>query len=119
MANYDNLIKAGIDMESLLKRLMGNASLVSVFIKKFLQDKTFEELKTAFLNNDIKQAEFKSHTLKGMCGNLSINELYELFSEQTNLIRSNEFEKAQNMMPYITDLYNKTIFQMTLWIEEK
>ncbi len=116
MANLDILENAGIDTDSLLKRLMGNEALVSMFIKKFAEDKTFEELKSAFSEKDVKKAEIKSHTLKGMCGNLSITKLYDLFTEQTNLLRGGEFDKAEGMMTDICDIYADTILKMQLFL---
>ncbi len=116
MADFAELINAGVDMDSLLKRLMNNEALVKVFIKKFTDDKTFENLEAAFKNGDEKQAELSSHTLKGMCGNLSVTVLYDMFSEQTNLIRSGEMKKAEDMMPDITKEYKDTVSKMASWL---
>ncbi len=118
MVNYEKLTKAGIDVDGLINRLMGNASLVRVFIKKFVEDTTFENLKKAFDDNDMKAAEMASHTLKGMCGNLSLGELYGLFTEQVNHIRSGEYKKAEEMMPELVELYNNSIGYMNSFLED-
>ncbi len=118
MTSYETLIKTGINIDALRNRLMGNDSLVRVFIKKFIEDNTFNELKMAFVEKDMKQAEMKSHTLKGMCGNLSLDGLFNMFSEQTNLIRSKEYSKAESMMPSITEVYNNVILYMKEWLQE-
>ncbi len=116
--NYDKLIKAGIDIDSLIKRLMGNASLVKVFIKKFVEDTTFESLKEAFFKGDMHACEMASHTLKGMCGNLSLTRLYALFSEQVNLLRAGAYVKAEMMMEQLTLIYGTTIEQMKACLAE-
>ncbi len=116
MANYEKLLQAGVDVNGFLKRLMGNEILVKTFIKKFTEDKTFESLKLAFEEKDMKQAEMASHTLKGMCGNLSITELYVLFTEQVDLIRAGEYERAENMMKIITPKYDLSICYMQQWL---
>ncbi len=116
MANLDVLKNAGIDTDALIKRLMGNEALISVFVKKFTEDKTFEELKAAFGEKDIKQAEIKSHTLKGMCGNLSLTRLYDLFAEQTMLLRRGEFDEAEAMMTDICSIYSDTISKMLVFL---
>ncbi len=118
MADYEKLIKAGVDMDSLLQRLMGNASLARVFIKKFTEDKTFEKLQAAFEQQDLHQAEMASHTLKGMCGNLSLTELYGAFSEQTNLLRSGDHRKAEAMMDSLTVKYRHSLEMMQAWLSE-
>ncbi len=118
MVVCEKLTKAGIDVDSLLKRLMGNDSLIKVFIKKFVDDNTFCELKAAFDEKDMKKAEVKSHTLKGMCGNLSLDELYNFFTEQTNLIRCGDYEKAEGMMPEISKNFAQSIGFMKEFLEE-
>ncbi len=118
MANYEKLTQAGINVDDLIKRLVGNHSLIGVFIKKFTQDTTFEQLKKAFAEDRAKDCEYASHTLKGMCGNLSLVELYNLFSEQTNLLRGGDYQKAKDMMENITAIYNESVKCMSLWLEE-
>ncbi len=112
MVNCEILTKAGVNVDDLLKRLMGNESLVRIFVKKFTEDKTFGKLQAAFDEKNVEGAEMTSHTLKGMCGNLSLTELFSLFTEQVNLIRGGNFAKAEAMMPDITSLYNQTITYM-------
>ncbi len=119
MEHCEILTKAGIDTESFLKRLMGNEALVRVFIKKFADDTTFSELKAALDDNDMKLAEMNSHTLKGMCGNMSLEELYGLFTEQVNYIRSGEFDKAKDMMDALSEKYCRTISYMKEWLNKQ
>ncbi len=119
MFNFDKLIDAGVDIEDLRKRLMGNDSLIPIFIKKFSDDTNFSSLKEAFAEKDMKKAEMASHTLKGMCGNLSLTKLFVLFTEQVNLIRSNDYDKAENMMSEITDTYENAIANINIWLAEK
>ncbi len=119
METYEILIQAGVDMDGLLKRLMGNAALVRMFIGKFIQDKTFEDLQQAFAQQDMQKAEMASHTLKGMCGNLSLTLLFELFTKQVNLIRSHEYAKAEAMMGTITAAYADAVSHMNRWLQEQ
>ncbi len=114
--DFQKLNEAGMDVDGFLKRLMGNAELIKIFVKKFTDDKNFENLKTAFNNRNMKDAELASHTLKGMCGNLSLIKLYDLFTEQVNLIRTEKFTKAEDMMPEISDTYCRTIETMNEWL---
>ncbi len=119
MADYEKLTRAGLDMESLIRRLMGNESLVRIFIKKFTEDQNWAKLQQAFADRDMEQAEMASHTLKGMCGNLSVTELYGLFTEQVNLIRSGEYTKAEAMMPRLTASFESTIGWMKAWLADE
>ncbi len=114
--NCEKLIQAGIDMDDFLKRLMGNEMLVKRFIQKFVQDENFTKLVAAFDQEDVKAAEMASHTLKGMCGNLSIKELYMLFTEQVRRIRSGEYAEAKAMMPEITACYQRAVDGMSAFL---
>ncbi len=116
---YTELELAGIDIDDLMKRLMQNASLVKIFIKKFLEDKNYTVLTEAFKQGDLKMAEGASHTLKGVCGNLSVKPLFALFQEQVALIRAGEGAKAEAMMPRITEEYEKTVLHMNKWLNEQ
>ncbi len=118
MENCEKLTKAGLDTEALLKRLMGNASLIRLFVKKFCDDKTFAALETAIAAEDAKGAEIASHTLKGMCGNMSLNELFALFSEQVTRFRAGNFSGAASMMPEITVKYQNAVTNMRAWLTE-
>ncbi len=119
MKNYDELKNAGINIDSLIKRLMGNESLVKVFVGKFTEDNTYEKLTEAFAEKDIKKAEISSHTLKGMCGNLSLDALYALFTEQVYLIRSGNFDKAEKMMTDISHEYEKAVKGIGEWLSRQ
>ncbi len=116
--NYTKLTQAGMNVDEFLKRLMGNERLVTLLIKKFIVDENFKNLKAAFAAGEEKGAEMASHTLKGMCGNLSLTELYELFSEQVKAIRGGEFERAGEMMEAIAPKYETAIALMGEWLAE-
>ncbi len=119
MINCELLTKAGVDVDQLLKRLMGNESLVQIFIKKFTEDQTFEKLQAAFDEKDMKAAEMASHTLKGMCGNLSLTELFGMFTTQVNLLRSGDFAKAEAMMPELTVCFRQAVAHMNGYLADK
>lgn len=105
--NYELLKNAGIDTDTALGRFMGNKALLERFLKKFLEDKNFERLQRAVDEGDHAAALEASHTLKGVCGNLSLDELYELFSGQVSLMREDRWEEAADMMERITAVYDR------------
>ncbi len=118
MVGYEELTAAGIDMDDLLKRIMGNAALVKLFVTKFVQDQTWDALLEAFDENDMEKAERASHTLKGMCGNMALHPLYELFTAQVDLIRLGSYEEAKAMMGQITQQYEESMNFMKKWTEK-
>ncbi len=77
-----------IDFEDALYRFCGNEALFRKLVMKFPNDHSFEELKTALNANDTEAALLASHTLKGVSGNLSLVELYDLSSIIHDTLRS-------------------------------
>ncbi len=114
--NYNHLEEAGIDVKSLLDRLMGNESLVSRFLTKFIEDTNITKLTEAVREKNPEDMLSASHMLKGMTGNLSITPLYSLFSKQVELIRGGDLQGACDLMPEISRTYNKAAEGIKLWL---
>ncbi len=116
--NINELILAGIDTDELFSRIMNNEKLVSLLLGKFLEDKNYEDLKIAFLKEDVAAAELASHTLKGMCGNLSQKRLFALFRDQVLLIRDGRLDDAKAMMNEIEKEFSNAVTHIKLWLAE-
>lgn len=86
--------KTGCDLQAAIKRLGGMESLYEKLLKKFLDDTTFQELKKAVEEKDLKEIETRAHTLKGLAANLG----FQILSSQSNEIvcaaRQGDVEKA-------------------------
>lgn len=65
-------------------------------------DRTFSKLTEAVSEGTGQEALEASHTLNGICGNLSIDKLFALFSEQVVLMRADKWDEAYAMMPEIS-----------------
>ena len=103
------LMDAGIDAESALNRMMGSEALLERLFRRFLEDGNFSALSAAIEAGDREGALTASHTLKGMCGNLSMDRLYSLFSGQVDLMRAGDWEAAVNLMPRIREAYDEAV----------
>ncbi len=111
------LTLAGIDTADLLNRLMNNQALVKVLVKKFLEDKTHETLLAAMDAGDLETAERASHTLKGMCGNMSLKHLFDLYMTQLTHFRQGRPEEAMAMRTEIDAAYHEATSHMRLWLD--
>ena len=98
---------AGIDVGSALERFMGSDALLERFLKKFLEDANYGALKAALDAGDREGAITASHSLKGVCGNLSMTELFDLFTRQVQLLREEKDAQAAALMPDITRAYDR------------
>ena len=99
------LESAGMDVDDVLKRVMGSEALLEKLLTRFLADKNYPELLEGLGERDRVKAFTASHTLKGICGNLSMTELYGLFSEQVEALRSEDFDKADGLMEKISPAF--------------
>lgn len=103
MKFYEALEKININKEETLRRFSGNEALMQRFVCKFPQDKTFNELKAAIANKDMKAIELTAHTLKGTSGNLGFTKLYELSTELVNAVRAGDNAKVEEFSPKVID----------------
>lgn len=86
--NKQILIDAGIDYDSGVRRFMGDAGLYEEILAEFLQDNCFDELTAAYEQKDYNQVFIKSHSLKGLTGNLDMTNLYQEMSKLTESVRN-------------------------------
>lgn len=100
---------AGIDVNDALNRFMGNESLLERFLNKFVADQNFKKLGEAIAAKDNEAALAASHTLKGVCGNLSMTVLSELLTKQVKAYRDGDPAAAESLMSEITAAYDKTV----------
>ena len=98
---------AGVDVENALGRFMNNEALMERFMKRFLQDANFERLKAEIKNGNRQGAYEASHTLKGVCGNLSMTELYRLFGRQVEAFKGDRWDEAAGMLDEIETEYQR------------
>ena len=99
------LAGAGIDVQDAMERFMQRDDLLERFMKKFLENAAFEDLKQAAAEGDCEKMLAASHYLKGMCANLSMTELTALFTGQVARLRSGDFSGAKEMMDEIRKAY--------------
>ena len=103
------LAAAGINLEEVLERLMGSDTLLERLLGKFAADGNYRRLEEAMAARDLEEAIAASHTLKGMCGNLSMEGLYALFTRQVDALRRGDWAAAQALMEEITPAYSRVV----------
>lgn len=96
------------DYKDVLNRL-GSDSLIAMFLQKFPEDGSYQELVEAMNEGDCKKAFHAAHTLKGVCGNLGIAYLGEVAIEICELLRADDMESAIPLMAEVTARYDSTL----------
>lgn len=99
------LTDAGIDVNSALERFMDNEALLERFLAKFPADPNHDRLTAAITAGDKEAALTAAHTMKGVCGNLSMTALFELLTRQVAAFRSGDWDGAVAMMPELDRMY--------------
>ncbi len=105
----ERLMDGGIDVDGMLERCMGNEMLLARLLKKFPADANYARLADAIDHGDESAALEASHTLKGVCGNLSMTALFALLDRQVTALRMHDLEGAAAMMPEVTRKYEDAV----------
>ena len=83
------LIENGADVETTIKRFMGNEGLYV----KFQDDKNYESIQEHIAAGQYGDAFNDAHTLKGVSANLGLNPIYEGASKLVELLRGKQPEE--------------------------
>lgn len=101
------LVEAGVNVDAALDRFMGNEKLLTRFLLKFSQDKNYDRLVSAMEKEDYNDAFEAAHALKGLSGNLSMDDLYEASGRATECLRHEKYEEAKECMPKLKEEYER------------
>ena len=99
----------GLDYNSAMERFMNNEGLLERFLKKFLTDVSYTQLAEAMERHDEQAAFQAAHTLKSVCGNLSLQSLYEPVNILVEDLRGGNWENAVKTMPTVILQYENTV----------
>lgn len=100
------LIEAGVNVDIGLERFMHKEAIYEKFMKKFLDDKTFDSFYSMYQQENCEEAFKAAHTLKGVVGNLGFDRLYELMTETVEDLRNNNMENVKDKIEEIRNSYN-------------
>jgi len=103
------LESVGMNVGTAMERFMNNEALLERFLKKFVNDKSYQELVNAVERKDVDAAFAAAHTLKGVSANLSLDDLQKAADKQTECFRGKDFEAGAELMPLVTEVYENTI----------
>lgn len=101
MSLINELNALGVDTEDALKRFMNNAPLYERMLGKLPENIRKLEVLPFFEAQDYQKALENAHTLKGVTGNLSLTPLYRAYADIVSLLRTNQPEKARNVLEEI------------------
>ena len=103
---YDSIDES---YENVSSRMMGNQKLVEKFVRKFLDDPTYGQIKEAVDKMDYDEILRTTHTMKGIASNL---ELQQKSAKAVDMIRAGQREEVLPVIGEIEKEYQKVIEQI-------
>lgn len=94
-----------IDYADAMDRFGDNEALYKRLAGKFTTDTHFAELEEALACNDIDAAYRAAHSLKGVAGNLSFSQLYQLASIVSKALEGGDRATADQWIPQVKEAY--------------
>lgn len=100
----------GGNYDEVLSRLRADDRIIR-FLKMALGDGSYQLLIDSIDTNNVDEAFRAAHTLKGVCGNLSITRLGESSTALCEYLRENRVidDKVMSMLPKVKEDYELTI----------
>ena len=99
----------GVAVDEAIERFMGNEALFKKYFCKFRQDKNYENLVNALNQGYTQEAFIAAHSLKGVCGNLSMVRLEEEAGRMVEFLRQGEIWKAKEALCRVQKAYDEII----------
>lgn len=104
---YDSIDE---NYENVSSRMMGNQKLVEKFVRKFLEDPTYKQIKESVEKMDYDEILRATHTMKGIASNLEFTQLQQKKSAKAvDMIRAGEKETVLPVIDEIEKEYQKVV----------
>ena len=112
--NIDNLKIEGIDINEALARMAGNKKLFLTQLERFV--KSQEDFKTRIVDEDLEVAIREAHTLKGLCGNIGANSLFDKAKELEYHLKEKGFDNSSFLL---IQILNEELEELVIKIKEQ
>lgn len=99
--------RIGGNYEDIQNRLRSD-DMIERFLRKFLNEKSYEDLLAAVEADNVEEAIQAAHKMKGVTANLSFTKLFDVLNELlTKLRQENKIDKE--LVQQITEAYQQTV----------
>lgn len=101
------LQRAGVDMNTVMSRFMGNETLYIKFLMRFVEDENFRNMQSMFQQGNLEEAFKAAHTLKGLIANLGLDGIMRSVTTITERLRNGNTEGVSELMQQAEWEYEK------------
>ena len=102
---YDQI---GGDYENILQRVFSDDNII-MLLSMLLEDDSYDRFIESMEKGNYEQATDEIHGLKGICGNLAINSLYDISVDILSALRAGNVDYAKGKQGELTVCYEKVI----------
>lgn len=108
------LVESGADVETTLKRFMGNEAIYQKFLGRFPDDPNYHNLGKNLEEGAFEAAYECAHALKGVVGNLGLTPIFDRISDLVEELRNKapedvNVERAKEEWQEVKKVYEKFI----------
>lgn len=108
------LVESGADVETTLKRFMGNEAIYQKFLGRFPDDPNYHNLGKNLEEGAFEAAYECAHALKGVVGNLGLTPIFDRVSNLVEELRNKapedvNVERAKEEWQEVKKVYEKFI----------
>lgn len=97
-----------IDVDGSLARFANMEAMYLKYLKRFNTEPTLDSLDAAVAAGDFGALETTAHTLKGICGNLGLNTLFNGYNDIVKAVREQRNDDALKLVEAIKAEVSKT-----------
>lgn len=105
---FDKLKRVGVNTDKTIDRFGGMSDLYVKFLTEFADTERFEEIYSCIAEGNYPQAEMCAHKLKGVLGNLGMEELFSEAELVMKDIRTDNYaaakERLMEMQPKVQEI---------------
>ena len=105
---FDKLKRVGVNTDKTIDRFGGMTDLYVKFLTEFADTERFEEIYSCIADGNYPQAEMCAHKLKGVLGNLGMEELFSEAELVMKDIRTDNYtaakERLMEMQPKVQEI---------------
>lgn len=103
----EKLISAGIDYDQGVNRFANKPQIYEKFLKRLFDDQSMSQLEAQLMEKNYEEAFKTAHNLKGMSGNLSLNQFFKAICEIVEELRNGQPQKDMlELYKKAKDLYD-------------
>lgn len=105
------LAEVGLDCGEMISRFMDSEDMFLRYFKKFFgaADGVVKELKAAVESGDLTEIEHKAHALKGLSGNIGLNNVFSPANKIVGNLRAGKTDEYRSDFESLEKAYSRAL----------